>query len=88
MYAQAVSKPYKQAHLNRFKGCAFSYEPCVCIKSLKLGESGCAAGGLLHLLLVQLRTTLHVLFFHRIYHLPTAPQLTCKSHVALRRIHR
>ena len=47
MYAQAVSKPYKQAHLNRFKGCAFSYEPCVCIKSLKLGDPACGTGGML-----------------------------------------
>ena len=47
MYAQAVSKPYKQAHLNRFKGCAFSYEPCVCIKSLKLGDQACGTGGML-----------------------------------------
>ena len=46
MYAQAVSKPYKQAHLNRFKGCAFSYEPCVCIKSLKLGDPCCGSGGM------------------------------------------
>lgn len=47
MYAQAIRTPpvYRhrrannQAHLNMFKGCAFSNEPCDCIKSLKLGES-------------------------------------------------
>ena len=46
MYAQAIRTPpvYRhrrannQAHLNMFKGCAFSNEPCDCIKSLKLGE--------------------------------------------------
>lgn len=46
MYAQAIRTPpvYRhrrannQAHLNMFKGCAFSNEPCDCIKSLKLGD--------------------------------------------------
>ena len=45
MYAQARTQPAywhrranKQAHLNMFKGCAFSNEPCDCIKSLKLGD--------------------------------------------------
>lgn len=49
MYAQAIRTPpvYRhrrannQAHLNMFKGCAFSNEPCDCIKSLKLGETKC-----------------------------------------------
>lgn len=47
MYAQAIRTPpvYRhwrannQAHLNMFKGCAFSNEPCDCIKSLKLGDT-------------------------------------------------
>lgn len=45
MYAQARTQPVywhrranNQAHLNMFKGCAFSNEPCDCIKSLELGD--------------------------------------------------
>ena len=53
MYAQARTHPVywhrranKQAHLNMFKGCAFSNEPCDCIKSLKLGDPACGSGGM------------------------------------------
>lgn len=54
MYAQAIRTPpvYRhrrannQAHLNMFKGCAFSNEPCDCIKSLKLGDPCCGSGGM------------------------------------------
>lgn len=55
MYAQAIRTPpvYRhrrannQAHLNMFKGCAFSNEPCDCIKSLKLGDPAAGSGNFL-----------------------------------------